>query len=456
MRRIFSDSFATTVAFFMQRSMAFIRELVLARILGPYYMGLRNTIIMLYNYAPWVQLGSDSEMFRKVALYYDKKPTLSNKYFSTQFMFTIFMSILLSVSVFAFAYFSDYSQEFKYGLYLLSLLVVLRLVGPIITSYLQAAGRFKYTSAVEILVVFLNLILVLALAYSYGWLGALVGLGIPLVVRLILHLHKISDIPLIFDFAKLIELLRGGIRLFVSSISGLLYTQVDSLITVIMLGPAALGIYGIAQTINSFIYGIFGATVQPVGQRMLKAADDEKQLQKYLTVLLTLSSYVMVFPILAIIFVAPYLIDNFIPQFHDSIALVNVLAVASFFNLVSGRIGNYLYAKRMENKITVATLICASINVILNIYLITQGHGILGVAYATSFSYLVYFFLIFYLSGHLNVKVISLLVPLVYLVIMIVFSNILLFFLATAIYTVLMFQKLRNEGILHYLTTAIK
>ena len=288
------------------------------------------------------------------------------------------------------------------------------------------------------------------MAYLYGWLGALVGLGIPLIVRLVLHLHKIRNIHIVFDYSKLIELLKGGIRLFVSSIANTIYRQVDSLITVAMLGPTALGIYGIAQTINSFIYGVFGATIQPVGQRMLKSANNEKLLRKYLNVLLLLSSYAMVFPIIAIVLATPFLVDSFIPQFHDSINLVRILAVAAFFNLTIGPINGYMYAKRLENKITVSTLVAGGINLVLDIYLISEGYGILGVAYATSFSYLINFILLNYLANVNSAKdTAKYLIPLFYLVV-ILNLDILIGVVITIFYLVLLMKLFKDYNIFSY------
>lgn len=453
MRPLISDSFATTIAFFMQRSLGFIRELVLARILGPYYMGLRNTIVMLHNYAPYALLGMQAETYRTVALEHTKSPEKSNQYFSTGLVFTIAVSLILAVLIAMYSYFSLHSIEFKYGLYLLSFIVILRNIGPFITTYYQARGMFKYTSIVEIFVVFVNAVLVLTLAYLFGFLGAVIGLLASVSVRMISHLIRLArlSIPLIFDVKKFRHLFKGGMRLFITSIAGTLYSQVDSLITVLMLGPAALGIYGIAQTINSFIYGIFGATVQPAGQRMFKAANDEKLLKRYMNMLLALSSYAMVFPIALIVFATPFIVNAFIPRFQESIALVNVLAIASFFNVTLNQIGGYVVAKRREHLSAVSAVIAGGINLILDVYLIQQGYGIMGVAYATSFSYFLNYLMLIWLSKAVNLIVaIEDLIPILYLVSLIVAWDLLIGAALTVLYIPIMYYVFKKRGIINY------
>jgi|GEM_PF-5540265 len=419
MRKIISDSLVTTLAFFMQRTLGFIRELVVAHLLGPYYMGLRNTIILLFGYSPYVYLGMNNEVFRRVAYLYRKDNEEANKTFTTLLPWSVISSISFALVIAVAAFLSSFSEEFKIGLYILSPIVVFMVVGIIAAQYFLAIGRFKLNAAVETINVVTNTIFVLILTYHFGFIGAIIGLLLSTLIRFILYWRAIAKykMHLIFEWNRFIGIFKNGIKLFTTSIASTLYNQVDSLITVLMLGPAALGIYGIATTINSLIYGTYDSTVIPAGQRMYKAAGEETTLKKYLDFLSGISAYLMVFPIAAIVLFTPYIIDTFIPKFHDSITIVGILAVASFFNVTLNPISGYVLAKRKEVYITISTLIAATINVVLDYYLIMQGYGLIGVAYATSFSYFLNFILLMYLSKALPLeKVLEDLIPLVYLV----------------------------------------
>ncbi len=458
MRKIVSDSLFTTIAFFFQRALGFIRELIIAGLLGPYYMGLRNTIIMLFNYSPYVYLGMDNEVYRKVAYLHEKDKEEANKTFSTVLYWSLISSVILALAIAIGAYISPYSDEFKIGLYILSPLVFLMIVGIIVNIYFSAIGRFKFNATVETINVVANSIFVVVLAYYFGFIGAILGLFLSILIRFVLYWHEISKyrIPIIFEWKRFVDTFKNGIKLFTASVAGTLYNQIDSLITILMLGPAALGIYGIATTINSLIYGTYGSTIIPVGQRMYKSAGEENKLKRYLDMLSGISAYLMVFPIAAIVLVTPFIIDTFIPKFHDAIAIVGILAVASFFNVTLNPISNYVVAKRKENVITISTLIAAAVNLVLCIYLIQQGYGIAGVAYATSISYLVNFILLMYLSKALEWhKVVEDLIPLAYLVLVLwawtTNWTIILVSVFTLIYLPILLFVFQKRGILAYM-----
>lgn len=463
MRRIISDSLFTTIAFFLQRTLGFIRELILARLLGPYYMGLRNVIIMLFNYSPYAYFGMDSEAYRRIARLHEKNPDEANKTFTTVLTWSFISSFLLAIAILIGAYLSPYSDEFKGGLYILSLLVILMIVGIIVNTYFSAIGRFKFVSTVETINVIANTLFVLILTYYFGFIGAIAGLFLSILIRFILYWNEILKykIPFVFEWKRFVGTFKNGIRLFITSISNTLYTQIDSLIAVLMLGPAALGIYGIATTINSLIYGTYGSTIIPAGQRMFKAADEDTKLKWYLDMLSGISAYLMVFPIAAIVLISPFIITSFIPAFSDSIAIIGVLAVASFFNVTLQPLYNYVVAKRRESIITSTTLFAAGLNLVLNIYLIQQGYGLMGIAYATSFSYFVNFILLMWLSKALEWhKVLEDLIPFVYLVLVLwawtTDWTIILISVLTLIYLPILLYVFKKRGILEYLLGVIE
>jgi len=458
MRRIISDSLFTTFTFFLQRTLGFIRELIVAGLLGPYYMGLRNTIIMLFNYSPYIYLGMDNEVFRRVAHLYEKNPKEANTTFSTILYWSFFSSILLALAIAIGSFLSPYSEEFKAGLYILSLLVILMIVGIIVNIYLSALGRFKFIATVETINVVANTIFVILLTYYFGFIGAIIGLFLSIFIRFILYWHEMLKykIPLIFEWKRFVDIFKNGLKLFSTSIASTIYTQIDSLVTVLMLGPAALGIYGIATTLNSLIYGTYGSTVIPVGQRMYKFANEEITLKRYLDMLSGISAYLMVFPIIAIVLITPFIIDTFIPKFHDSILIVGVLAVASFFNVALMPLSNYLISKRKEALITTSTLVAALLNLILDVYLVQQGYGVMGIAYATSFSYFINFVLMMYLSRALELrKVLEDLIPFIYLTLVIwawtTDWTIILISLLTLIYIPILLYVFKERGILDYI-----
>ncbi|MGB9635327.1 MAG: oligosaccharide flippase family protein [Candidatus Micrarchaeia archaeon] len=468
MRPIIKDSIVTTVAFFTERSFGFLRELILAAILGPTAMGLRNVIIMLNNYSTYVYLGTNSEAYREVASFHETDLERAVRAQKLLQSWGFIASVVVCIGLIMFTALSHYSLEFKLSLILLAFITPVMINTANMANYLQAIGKFKLSSLVEIIKVVLDLVITVMLAYFYGFVGAVAGLFIVFVVRYFLYRGVYSKYKILFEWDYVIKrwndfvaMLKRSLRLFITSIANTLYMQIDSLVAVVMLGPAALGIYGVATTLNSLIYGTYGSTVAPVGQRMYKAAGEEHKLKYYLDMLSGISAFLMVFPIAAIVLISPYIINYFIPAFSDAIPVIGVLAVASFFNITLSPISNYVVAKRKELLITVSTVIAGLTNLILDIYLIQLGYGIIGVAYATSFSYFLNFVLLMYLSKALSLKkILEDLIPLVYLIAVLwawtTDWTLILLLLFTAIYLPIMYYVFYERGIYQYIKSNIK
>lgn len=466
MSRIVKDSVFTTSAFFAERGMGFIRELVLAGLLGPTYMGLRNAIIMMNNYSSYLYFGMNQEAYRRVAGAYEKRPEYAQMSHKLLASWGFISSMLIALIILAFAFLSHYTLEFKLALVILAFTVPVMINCNPMAYYLMAIGKFKKTSTIEAVKVLIDTLITILLAYQFGFLGAIAGLLIALVVRLVLYRNAFGACGIPFEWDYFIRkfndfkaMLTDGLRLFVTSISSTIYMQVDSLIAVLMLGPAALGIYGIATTINSLIYGTYGSTIIPAGQRMYKSADDDKKLKRYLDMLSGFSSYLMVFPIALIVFISPFIIGTLIPAFADAIPIIGVLAIASFFNVTLNPITNYVMAKRRENLITSSTLIAAGINIILSLYLISLGYGLMGVCYATAISYFINFMLLITLSKALEWhKILEDLIPLAYLILLLYSwdSGPLIPLLLTLIYMPILYIVFRSRGISGYALSILR
>lgn len=451
MRKFFTDSMFTTMAFTLQKPFAFVREFLLAAILGPYYMGLKNLIITLMWYFGYSELGIFSEFYRQVG-----KSKEGISYFPTIMSYSIITSLISAIIIIGFTLLTNYSWEVDLSFYLLIFITSFFIIGNAISYYLRGTANFNKLAIVETIYVIVNTIITLILAYYLGYLGAVLGLLIATFVRFLLFYNEFRKLKLKikFELDKFIFLLKNGLNLFINSISATLYTQLDSLIVVTMLGPASLGIYGIATTLNQFIYSIFGSTIAPLGQKMLEKSEDENIIRKYLHAVTTLAGYTMIFPIMLIVFISPFLIDNYLPLYTEAIILIGVLAPAAYFNIILGPINNYLVARNRERTITISTLIATIINVIFNIYFIIQGYGLIGIALSTSIAYMINFILLHYLSKTVTIKqFLSELFPLFYMLLFI--YNYFYGLLLLPIYLVITYYVFSRRGVNLYLKKII-
>jgi O-antigen/teichoic acid export membrane protein len=187
---------------------------------------------------------------------------------------------------------------------------------------------------------------------------------------------------------------------------------------------------------------------------MLEKSEDENIIRKYLHAVTTLAGYTMIFPIMLIVFISPFLIDNYLPLYTEAIVLIGVLAPAAYFNIILGPINNYLVARNRERTITISTLIATIINVIFNIYFIIQGYGLIGIALSTSIAYMVNFILLHYLSKTVTIKqFLSELFPLFYMIFFI--YNYFYGLLLLPIYIIITYYVFSRRGVNVYLIKII-
>jgi O-antigen/teichoic acid export membrane protein len=413
-------------------------------------MGMMNFLVMLKNYSTYSFIGTLAEMYRQVA-----KSKGDTQYLPTSMAFAIIISLVIGILIFSFVHLTNYTWEVDLSLYLLIPMCLFFLLSNVIASYLVGIAKFKTTTTTETVFVLANTIITVSLAYYFGYLGAVVGLLIAVFIRFLLYYNEFRKLKLKikFELDKFIFLLKNGINLFINSISATLYIQLDSLIVVTMLGPASLGIYGIASTLNNFIYSIFGSTIAPLGQKMLEKSNQDI-IKNYLHAVTTLAGYTMIFPIMLIVFISPFLIDNYLPLYTEAIVLIGVLAPAAYFNIILGPINNYLVARNRERTITISTLIATIINVIFNIYFIIQGYGLIGIALSTSIAYMVNFILLHYLSKTVTVKqFLSELFPLFYMILFL--YNYFYGLILLPIYIIITYYVFSRRGVNLYLKKII-
>jgi len=450
MKKFLTDSLFTTAAFTIQKPFAFVREFILAGILGPYYFGLRNLIVMLTNYSAYSDLGVTQELYRQ-----NGKTKEGITYLPTAITYSLIISLIIAIGIIGFTLLTNYSLEVDVSFYILILICSFFLVGNVINYYLMGRAEFRKTTITETIYVITNTLLTILLAYYYGYLGAILGILIAMFIRFILFYKEFLKlkIKIQFEYDKFIFLLKNGINLFINNISSTVYFQVDSLIAVIMLGPAALGIYNLAATLGYFTNTIFTSTIGPLGQRMLEKSEDSI-IKNYLHAVTTLAGYTMIFPILLIVFITPIILNLYLPLYTEAIILVGILAPAAYFNIILGPINNYLIAKSKERTITISTLIAILINVILNVYFIMLGYGLMGIAISTSISYAVNFILLHYLSKTVTLKqFISELFPLFYMILFI--YNFTYGFILLPVYLILTYYVFTRRGVNEYLIKII-
>ncbi len=232
----------------------------------------------------------------------------------------------------------------------------------------------------------------------------------PLTIAKTLELHLISvAITLIFSLLILFKYLPSGIlnskakydvlNWFKSALPLIFFIGmivVNSHIDILMVGALAseqeAGFYRTASRLAGFIPFFLFATNNAVGPYIasLHSEGKSKQLQKILTMVARLTFFATL-PLLFILLIVPNFTLSLLfgSQYGVAATALIILAIANFFNVAMGQVGQVMALTGHEKYTAYAVIISVLCNIGLNYVLVPQ-YGINGAAIATGASIIIW------------------------------------------------------------------
>ena len=237
--------------------------------------------------------------------------------------------------------------------------------------------------------------LILIIVFKMGALGRILGLLIGNLAIFSIALYDlVKYTKLHFSLKKIAKTLVLGFPLMFSVFSYVIMNTSDKYMLERMAGLSEVGLYNIAYTFSAiplFLMIGFNQVWQPVFYENMKNGyyDILSKLSKYYVIIFTTIS-------LFVVFFSNEVFNVFVNNnYINAIKVIPWIVIGVFFlgltNLISSIYG---YQKRFKEIGSIAA-ITASINVILNYFLISKS-GLIGAAIASAISYFIYFLILFY------------------------------------------------------------
>ncbi len=383
--KFLKDVFYSTGGYILSRILSLVKEFILAKVLGPTSLGLRNTIVYFHNLSVYSLLGVPISLFKKVSKGEDILPLA----WSYSTLIGVFLSIL---GIFLYLL---TPQPYGLGLLLLSLLIIPRLQAPLINFYLTAKSQFKQQSLVEGAVLFLNLILSVSLAYIYGYLGALIGLFLSILSRSLWFIH-VYKVPFrIYPLNDYLTLLKSSLPYFFLTISNLFLTQVDKLLIVLFLTASDMGVYGLAFIFYSSFQSVLSSAIKPYVTKVMGDPNHPSFINfSKALLLISFGLWLLSQPVVQFI-------HNFYSEYTQLTSVYFYLSISILFGPLSQLYISYLISNNKDNAPSYIILFAGIINLILGLYLIQIGYGLEGVALTTAISSFITLILLLLHENHL-------------------------------------------------------
>lgn len=375
------------------------------------YLGAENYGILSFAlaftgiFAILADLGLSQYVVREVS----RDKSLIDRYITNTISLKIILAIITLISAFIIINLLNYHQQTVMVVYFILLYVLITSFSRIFYSIFQIYEKMEYQS----IGIFLNAVLLFTFTYIAIQFGldiitfALIYLVVAIIV-LVLNLiickwkFVLPKIKVEMDFWKLI--LAETIFFGLAGIFTEIYFNIDSVMLSLMVGNEAVGWYNAAYRlifVLMFIPNVFIVSVFPLMSKQFKSAKELLKLEyekmfKYLLI------SAIFFAIYGIIFSEKIITIIYGNDYIPSIPALQLLMFVIPIIFLTYLFGNLLAAIDKQRLVTLITGICAIINIVLNIYLISK-YSFIGASIATVITEGVVFVLMFtYISKYFS------------------------------------------------------
>jgi len=372
-------------------------SIVTAKFLGPSLLGVLAIINLISEYAGYTHLGLLQSLPRDVPIAYgkgDKKEArLITNIVYTGFFISSGLSLIILWVLFILGFTFKGTLNIEI-LILVSIILIGNRINSFLRSYVKAEGTFMIIGKLDLILQFSPLILIPAVIF-FKLNGVLFVMILSEAVSILYYIIGLKKPKFHFyvNIKKTLYHLRTGFTIFINSISDSIFWSVDLVMLSALMTTKEVGLYSIAlaairvaepfsQGVNMIVYrkimiegGKFGTS-------------SRKHFRKYTEGLFV--SYLMFNGIilgLAII-LNMMAVKIILTKYLESLPVMIILAFG--YMVYTSRVF-LTYYLNVSNQLEKRLLIIAmglGINILLDYFLITNGFGITGVAFACSFSFL--------------------------------------------------------------------
>lgn len=397
-KRTVRDFIIYSAGSYISQAMGMLSGFLMRAFLDPLYMGIWQGLSIIKSYTSYTNLGVTKAAAREIAYFRGKgrediSEEVKNVCFSFSFVMIIGVGVILSTL--ALIYRNTLSPFIFWGLITMSVVVVLERMESLVVIIMRAHKKFSIESIGKIVTSLFNVILIFFLVKNFKLYGLYLT-HILVFMLSVLLLLGLSKLRFAFKMSRkeLRRLIKIGIPLVLLGFMFTNLTNVDRIVVIRMLGAEDLGLYSVALMMGNLVYNISnmaGIVLYPRFQEIYGKNDKKEEV---FSVMIRILRFVwiplLIFTIVAI-FSLPFLVKWIIPKYIVGISAMKVFLAGTYFLSLSLFCGHFLIT---INKQKYSIFVCAGtilLNLLLNVFFIKIGWGIVGVATATSISYMVYF-----------------------------------------------------------------
>lgn len=277
------------------------------------------------------------------------------------------LAIVILISLALFPALSDV-KSFNQDVFASTLIILISdLLVPV--WYYLGKEQAKQYSRIRISQKLLNVILFFIVidASSEIYLVPLIESISSLIIAIIVYfeLSKRVKFKLIFDYRIILNTLNSSFNVFISSVSVLFYTTLNSIVLGVFSTSEAVGIYALAEKVYSAIRGMFNPIIQASYPTLVKIQDDRSKFNSVVKNYLIMMSVILFFISVSMITVADYVIQFLANDLNAAYKNTFYVLMASLIFATGGLTSLLLVIKGRSDLLRKLTFISTMINLVL-------------------------------------------------------------------------------------------
>lgn len=376
------------------------------KFLGPVQMGMWSVLQIILVYAAYSSLGVSEATSREIPYYYGKgegkKADEIKNHICTFSMFTTGL-ISAGVLIYALVMRSRLPAEMFTGLIFLPVLLILQRFSNLKISLLRAYKQFDLAGRQMFWSALFNGAAVAVLSYKFQLFGFMWAMLASFVFNILfIDFHYRISFLWRLDFRKIWDLILYGFPLMIVGFMGSFFLSIDKMMIAKMLGFEALGVYSIAILAYTYLGSIpnaIGIVLIPNFHQKFSESDNPESLRGYLTKSSAAFSDIMPLIIGGGWFFIPYFTRLILPDYAGSIEPMRVLILSAFFLALLHPYSYFLAVIRKQLLLLPIVGGACLLAFAANYFVISSGHGLIGVSAATGAVIFIKFSATYFLSA---------------------------------------------------------
>lgn len=369
------------------------QSFVIAKAMSPESFGVWVTLLLIVSYSPIVALGAVETLVKEVPYHLGRKDFVSVKRVERSVLGCIVLAaavilVLGGIAAWLPAEVLSFDPRLLWPF-------VWAVVTSCFTGYfywrLTAYECFGSVAAVDTCRSIFSMLFVGGMAWVWGLWGAVLGYLVQELITFLIaagiSVRKQGAVGVSFERGLLIHAVKVGFPITLLWWVLTLQAGVDRVVLGGMVGPAAVGLYGVGISLTgalALVPMVVGRVLYPrVNREHGKGGIGESLKSVVIAPTLALGALLINLQ-LFILACLPILFEWILPKYHEGLAAAQLLIIGSYFVCLLRNGANYLIATHNERRFLKFLLLALAFNVVVDVAFVQWGWGIEGIAIGTS------------------------------------------------------------------------